>query len=754
MSITVTKRNGTKEPLNIEKIHKVLSWACEGITGVSVSEIAIKSHIQFYNGIKTSDIQETIIKSAADLISEETPNYQYVAGNLVNYHIRKLVFGQYKPPKLLDHLKNVIEKGFYDHSILEKYSEDEWETMNTFIDHDRDFNITYAGIEQFRGKYLVKNRVTGQLFETPQFTYILIAATLFSNEKKDRLKYVKDYYDAISTFVISLPTPIMAGVRTPEKQYSSCVLIDTGDSLDEITSTSTAIVKYVSKKAGIGINGGAIRAIKSPIRKGDATHTGVIPFWKLFNSSVKSCSQGGVRSASATIHVPIWHLEIEDLIVLKNNKGTEETRIRTMDYSIQISKLFYERFVTGKEISLFSPSDVPGLYDSFFSNQEKFEELYLKAEKSNIRKKTISAKDLFSLLIQERKDTGRIYIMNVDHCNNHSSWIEPIKMSNLCQEILSYTKPLKSIDDPNGRIGLCTLSAINWGLIKEPKDFEKPCRLAVRALDNLLDYQQYPVLAAELHTKEYRPLGVGIINFAFWLAKNDITYDDVSKEGLQKIHEFTEAWSYYLIKASVDLSQEKGSCFPTKYSKGIFPIDTYKKEVDMIVDSNYYMDWDKLKEQAKEFGIRNTTLMALMPSEASSLVSNSTSAIDPPRAFISIKQSKEGVLKQVVPGYKRYKNKYNLLWDQKSPEGYLKICAVLQKFIDQSISTNTSYNPKNYENEEIPMSEMMKHLLLSYKWGIKTLYYCNTNDGAGEIEIQFPSKETISDEEECGACKI
>lgn len=761
--LQVTKRNGTKEPLDLSKFHKVVEWACGGISGVSESEIEIRSHIQFYNGIKTSDIQETLIKAAAELITEETPNYQYVAGRLINYHLRKQVYGDYKMPSLWDHINDNISRGYYDSRIAIWYSKEEIDTLDKYIDHDRDNNIAYVGMEQFRGKYLVKNRVTGEIFETPQMAYMLIAMTLFHSYKEDRLKWVKDYYDAISNFDISLPTPIMAGLRTPQRQFSSCVLIETDDSLDSINATASAIVKYVSQKAGIGVGGGRIRAIGSPIRNGDTAHTGVIPFFKHFQSAVKSCSQGGVRGGAATLYYPVWHFEVEDLLVLKNNKGTEDNRVRHMDYGVQFNRLMYKRLLEGGNITLFSPSDVPDLYEAFFKDNDKFEELYVKYERSTkIRKKTISAVDLFSSFMQERKDTGRIYLMNVDHANDHSSFdkeLATVYQSNLCAEVNLPTKPLKHINDPDGEISLCTLSATNWGKIKNVTDFERPCTLAVRALDALLDYQDYPVLAAFNSTMDRRPLGVGIINFAYWLAKNDLNYQDIDSEGLKKVHEFAEAWSYYLIKASIELAKEKGAPaknHQTKYAKGLMPIDTYKKEVDELVEPVYNMDWETLREMAKEYGIRNSTLMALMPSETSAQIANATNGIEPPRSIVSVKQSKDGILKQVVPESRKLKNKYDLLWNQKSPVGYLKIVAVLQKFIDQGISVNTSYNPSFYEDEKIPMSEMLQHILMFYRYGGKQLYYFNTFDGAGEYEEKaLPTLELgTEDDEDCVACKI
>tara|TARA_B110000211_G_C14067089_1_gene548153 strand:+ start:10 stop:2298 length:2289 start_codon:yes stop_codon:yes gene_type:complete len=762
MEIQVQKRDGKKENLDLEKLHNVVEYACNGITGVSASEVEIRSHLQFYDGIETVDIQETLIKSSADLISEETPGYQYVGGRLINYHIRKIVYDDFTPWHIYKLVKRNVDLGFYDSALMSDYSEDDWNELDAYIKHDRDETLTYAGMEQWRGKYLVKNRVTNEIYETPQMAYMCIAATLFGAYPiATRLKWVKDYYDAISTYVISLPTPVMAGVRTPQRQFSSCVLIETDDSLDSISATASSIVKYVSAKAGIGIGAGNIRAIGSPIRKGDAFHTGVVPFFKLFQSATRSCSQGGVRNGAATLYYPIWHYEAEDLLVLKNNKGTEDNRVRHMDYGVQFNKLMYERLITGGDITLFSPSDVPGLYDAFFADQDKFKELYERAERNTrLRKKTLKASELFGAFMEERKNTGRIYLMNVDHANDHGSFkaeLAPIKQSNLCCEIDLPTKPLNDFNDEEGEIALCTLSAINWGLIKSPEDFEKPCALAVRGLDALLTYQDYPVKAAHNATMKRRPLGIGIINLAYFLAKNDTNY---TNPDLELVDTYAEAWSYYLIKASADLAVEYGECpgtNETKYGDGITPNQTYKSDVDELVKHQERMDWKGLRKQLADTGIRNSTLMALMPAETSAQISNSTNGIEPPRSFVSVKQSKDGVLKQVVPGYPRLKNKYELLWDQESPEGYIRIMAVLQKYIDQGISANTSYNPKFYEDEKIPMSVMLKHLIMCYKYGLKQLYYFNTYDGAGDdinereqIILELP--EVV--EEICDSCTI
>ena len=766
--IQVTKRDGRKEPLDIEKLHKVVFYACQDITGVSPSEVEIKSQIQFYNGMPTSEIQETLIKASADLISEQTPNYQYVGGRLINYGLRKQVYGEFEPWHVKKLVEVNIDRGFYDPELIGYYDDEEWEKINGFIKHDRDENLTYVAMEQLRGKYLAQNRVTGEIFETPQMCYILIAATLFNNYPKEtRLQWVKDYYDAISLHDISLPTPVMAGVRTPQRQFSSCVLIETDDSLDSINATSASIVKYVSQKAGIGIGGGSIRAIGSPIRKGDAYHTGIIPFYKMFQAATKSCSQGGVRGGAATIYYPIWHLEAEELLVLKNNKGTEETRIRHMDYGVQFNKLMYERLITGGDITLFSPNDVPGLYNAFYADQDRFRELYETAERNTrIRKKVVKAIDLFSSFMEERKNTGRIYLQNVDNANDHGAFlpeVAPIRQSNLCAEIDLPTKPLIDLNDPEGEISLCTLSAINWGNIKKPEDFARPCELAVRGLDALLSYQNYPILAARLSTEKRRPIGVGIINFAYWLAKHDLSYQNIDNSGLELVDEWAEAWSYYLIKASADLAKEQGTIsgvMETKYGHGITPNQTYKKDLDELVPHRERMDWDGLRKQLKETGIRNSTLMALMPAETSAQIANATNGIEPPRSYISVKQSKHGVLKQVVPEYKRLKNKYDLLWDQRSPEGYIKIVSILQKYVDQGISVNTSYNPAYHEDEKIPMSTMLQHMLMFYKYGGKQLYYFNTNDGAGEVDVSklveefMETQPASTDDEACESCVI
>jgi len=739
-SIFVTKRSGETEPFNINKIHRVLEWACQELIGVSVSEIELRANVQLYEKMETIKIHDLLIKSTAELITENTPNYQFVAARLINYKLKKLVYGDKEPWPLYEIIEHNIGAGVYDSDILNKYSEAEIDYINNYIvNHNRDDDFTYAGMEQMQSKYLVQNRTDGTLYETPQVLYIMIAMTLFGRYNGRRMKFIKEFYNAVSQFYISLPTPIMAGCRTPTRQFSSCVVLESNDSLDSINATSTSIVKYISKKAGLGINAGKIRAVGSHIGDGSVAHTGLIPFLKYFQSAVKSCSQGGVRGGAATVYMPLWHYEFEDLIVLKNNRGTEETRVRNMDYAFQFNKLMYERLLTGGKITFFSPDDVPGLYDAFFEDQDLFKELYEKYERAwKIRKKSLPALEVFSQFLQERKETGRIYLQNVDHANTHGAFIEkqaPIHQSNLCCEIDLPSHGLESYDDTDkGEISLCTLSAINWGLINDPSQFEHYCELAVRALDSLLDYQNYPVIAAQRSTMNRRPLGVGIINFAYFLAKRGLKYND---EALATVDEYAEAWSYYLIKASANLAIEQGCCYKnmeTKYGHGILPIDTYKKEVDELVKPKRRMPWKSLSQQLIKSGIRNSTLMAIMPAETSAQISNSTNGIEPPRALVSYKQSKDGVMPQVVPNMYNLKNKYDLLWDQDGPEGYLKIMAVLQKYVDQGISVNTSYNPSQYEDNKIPLSIMLKDLITFYKYGGKQLYYFNTNDLATEDE--------------------
>ena len=768
-NLFVTKRTGERESIDLEKIHKVITWAAKGLNNVSVSQVEIKAHIQFYDGIKTEDIHETLIRSAADLISTDAPDYQYLAARLAIFHLRKKAYGQFEPPALFAHVTQMIEMQKYDQHLLSDYSEAEFQEMDDYIDHWRDMDFSYAAVKQLEGKYLVQNRVTGEIYESAQFLYILVAACLFADYPKDtRMDYIKRFYDATSKFKISLPTPIMAGVRTPTRQFSSCVLIEAGDSLDSINATASAIVKYVSQRAGIGVNAGRIRALGSPIRGGEAFHTGCIPFYKYFQTAVKSCSQGGVRGGAATLFYPLWHMEVESLLVLKNNRGVEENRVRHLDYGVQFNKLMYQRLIKDQHISLFGPSDVPGLYDAFFADQAKFEELYVKYEQDDsIRKTQVKAVELFSLFMQERASTGRIYLQNVDHCNTHSPFdpkVAPIRQSNLCLEIALPTKPLEHVNDENGEIALCTLSAFNLGAIESVEDFAEMADLAVRALDNLLDYQDYPVPAAYNATMGRRTLGIGVINFAYYLAKNGVKYSDGSANGL--IHRTFEAMQYHLMRASCNLAKEKGACpkfDETTYSQGIMPIDTYKKDLDKICDEPLHCDWDSLRADIKQYGLRNSTLSALMPSETSSQISNATNGIEPPRGHISVKSSKDGVLKQVVPEYERLKDKYELLWDLPSNDGYLQLTGIMQKFVDQTISANTSYDPNKYDGGKVPMKLLLKDLLTAYQLGVKTLYYHNTRDGAADTSQQelksaqfVPQEAVVEEDDDCagGACKI
>ena len=752
--IKVKKRNGTFEAINLDKIHKVITWAAEGLENVSVSQVELKSHIQFYDGISTKDIHETIIKAAADLISADTPDYQYLAARLAIFHIRKIAYDDFEPPHLYEHVQKLTNANKYDKHILQDYTQDEFDTLNQYIDHNRDMTFAYAAVEQMMGKYLVQDRVSKKIFESPQFLYMLVGMCLFASyEKSVRLNYVKRFYDAASNFYISLPTPIMAGVRTPTRQFSSCVLIECGDNLDSINATTSAIVRYVSQRAGIGVNAGAIRALGSPIRGGEAQQTGCIPFFKMFQAAVKSCSQGGVRGGAATLFYPLWHLEVEDLLVLKNNRGVEDNRVRHMDYGVQINKTLYTRLIQGKNITLFSPSDVPGLYEAFFADQQKFEALYTQYEADpSIRKSQIAAKQLFETLLQERASTGRIYVQNVDHCNTHSPFdpkVAPVRQSNLCMEIALPTSPLTNINDEQGEIALCTLSAINLGKINKLEDMQEPAELIVRALDALLDYQDYPVIAARRGSLNRRTLGVGVINYAYYLAKNNTRYSDDGAISLT--HRTFEAFQYYLLQASNQLAKEKGACpwfDQTTYSQGILPIDTYKKDLDSICQESLHYNWESLRQDIKTYGLRNSTLSALMPSETSSQIANATNGIEPPRGLVSVKASKDGILKQVVPDIENLADKYELLWQMPDNTGYLKLVGIMQKFIDQSISINTNYDPRKFENNKVPMSIMTKDLLTAYKYGLKTLYYHNTRDGADDTQSD------LDDGCAGGACKL
>ena len=742
--ILVQKRDGRLEKIDLDKIHRVIEWAAEGLDNVSVSQVEISSHIQFYDKITTKSIHETIIKSAADLISAATPDYQYLAARLAIFHLRKIAFGQFEPPHLFDHVTKLTQEGRYDAHILQDFSKEEFDILNDYIDHTRDLSFAYAAVKQMEGKYLVQDRVSKQVFESPQFLYMLVGMCLFASydkqyDKAARLDYIKRFYDTTSTFKISLPTPIMSGVRTPSRQFSSCVLIECDDSLDSINATTSAIVRYVSQRAGIGVNAGRIRALGSPIRGGEAQHTGCIPFYKLFQTAVKCCSQGGVRGGAATLFYPIWHLEVENLLVLKNNRGVEDNRVRHMDYGVQINKTIYTRLIKNQNVTLFSPSDVPGLYDAFFADQTEFERLYEQYEQDDsIRKRSVPAQELFSLMMQERASTGRIYVQNVDHCNTHSPFdpsVAPIRQSNLCMEIALPTQPLDNINDESGEIALCTLSGINLGEINQLEDIKEPAELIVRALDALLDYQDYPVIAAKNGSMKRRTLGIGVINYAYYLAKNGTKYSDPTALGLT--HRTFEALQYYLLVASNKLAKEQGACpafGDTTYSQGILPIDTYKADIDAICNEPLQLDWEALRHDIKTHGLRNSTLTALMPSETSSQIANATNGIEPPRGLVSVKASKDGILKQVVPEIDRLKDQYELLWQMPNNKGYLSLVAIMQKFIDQSISANTNYDPTKFEDSRVPMKVMIQDLLMAYKLGVKTLYYHNTRDGANDAQ--------------------
>ena len=760
----VIKRSGSVESLDLNKLHLMVEEACKDIAGVSASQVEMQSGIQFYDGITTAEIQEILIRSASDLIDLDNPNYQFVAARLLLFSVRKSLYGRVQDhPSLFEHIKTCVDAKVYDAEILNNYTEEELNKLGSYINHSRDYLFTYAGLRQVVDKYLVQDRSTGEIYETPQFMYMMIATTIFAKYSKEvRLSYIKRYYDAISKHKINIPTPIMAGVRTPLRQFASCVLVDVNDSLDSIFSSDMAIGRYVAQRAGIGINAGRIRGINAKIRGGEVQHTGVVPFLKKFESTVRCCTQNGIRGGSATVHFPIWHQEIEDILVLKNNKGTEDNRVRKLDYSIQISKLFYERFIKNEEISLFSPHDVPGLYAAF--GTPEFDDLYCAYESDkSIPKKTIGAQELILDLLKERAETGRIYIMNIDHCNSHSSFKDKIEMSNLCQEITLPTVPLEHIDDPNGEIALCILSAINVGKVKDDEEFEELCELSVRGLEELIDYQNYPIIAAEIGTKARRSLGVGYIGLAHYLAKLGFRYD--SQEAWDAVHGLSESFQYYLLKASNKIAMEKGACeyfSRTKYADGILPIDTYKTDVDEITSIPYHHDWESLRASILEHGLRHSTLSAQMPSESSSVVSNATNGIEPPRGFLSIKKSKKGPLKQIVPQFQTLKNNYTLLWDMPSNRGYINIVAVMQKFFDQAISGNWSYNPENYEDNEVPVSVMAQDFLTTYKYGWKTSYYQNTYDNKTD-EIKEPSQnindlieEILSStgEDDCDSCKI
>ena len=755
--ILVTKRNGKKVPFEAEKINKVLLWACEDINNVSASDIAMNAEIQFFDGITTKQIHEVLIESTVELITEKTPNYQHVGGNLLNYLLRKEVFGVKTE---MPHLWNVISKNinndFYDELILQKYTNEEISSLNLVIKHERDYNFVHAGIQQMIDKYLVQDRKTKTIHETPQYAYMLIAMTVFMDyEDTERLHHVKELYDLLSTHKISLPTPIMAGVRTPNRQYSSCTLIDTDDSLNSICNTNTAITKYVSKRAGIGMNTGRIRGLGSNIRGGEVVHTGVIPFLKQMQASVHSCSQGGIRKGGATNYFPFWHQEILDVLVLKNNKGTDDNRVRHIDYGIQFSHMFYKRFVENKDISLFSPHDVPGLYDAFGDN-EKFDKLYEQYEKDkSIPKKKVSARELMNIFAQERIGTGRFYVMNIDHVNSNSAFMDQLVMSNLCAEITLPVKPLNSIydidDNPatehlsDGEIALCVLAAHNLGKIKDMDELYKTSEYMVRMLDFIIEHQDYPVNASKKMLKR-RSLGIGVTNFAYWLVKNGLSYNE---ESLPEIDKLFENIQFSLLKASNKLAKEKGACEwfdKTTYSQGILPIDRYNKNMDKLFTREHECDWAQLRKDIQEFGLRNSVVSAQMPVESSSIVSASTSGVDAVRDLIISKRSKSGIIKVVVPEIYKYKNKYVKAFEMKDNDTYNKVMGTIQKWYDQSISTNHFYE---YDADGISLGTVIKDILSAYKYGLKTLYYANTDDKKSDNIDDMGSNGC-----ESGACSL
>jgi ribonucleoside-diphosphate reductase alpha chain len=765
--INVIKRKGGHEDLNYDKINKVLEWAVNGINSVNYSDVGMNAHLQLFDGITTTQIHKVLIQSAADMITEETPNYQFVASKLLNYLLRKEVFNTYNNfPRLKNFVKLNVDRGVYDEDILNHYTDYDYDKIESYIKHERDEELTYSGLQQLVDKYLIKDRKTDVVYETPQFMYMLISMTLFANkEGSERLKMVKTFYDLISTHKISLPTPIVAGVRTPTRQYSSCVLIDVDDNLDSIFHSNTAVGKYISKRAGIGLNF-RLRGIGSKIRNGEAVHTGIIPFLKMFEGTVKSCSQGGIRGGAATAYYPFWHLEAEDIVVLKNNRGNELNRVRRMDHAIQFSRLFYKRFVEDKNISLFSPSDVPGLYEVFGDN-EKFDPLYEKYEKDDtIPRREVSARNLLDKLIQERIETGRIYIMNIDNANDHSAFLDMIRMSNLCTEINLPTTPIQHIDDgddTDAEIALCVLAAINLGSIKNLDELEIVCEYIVRSLDSVISYQDYPIEAARKMLKR-RSIGVGVTNFAYWLVKNGLSYDDSTSLG--RIDELFENIQYYLLKASNQLAKEEGACEyfnRTKYSKGLLPIDHYNKNVDKIVDRELTMDWQTLRKDILEYGLRNSTVTAQMPCESSSVVSSSTNGIEAPRKLIVVKKSKSGApLPVVVPEVAKYKNKYQFAWGFDNT-AMNNIVSIIQKYFDQGISVNHYYDPRKYEGNDLPISEVAKDILNFYKFGGKQIYYSNSKDYKSDkldemiTNTQNASEEVLlmdMDDCESGACAI
>ena len=750
IQIQVKKRCGKTEKFNVEKINKVISWAMEGVSGVSLSDIEINAKLNISDGVSTRDIHQSIIEAAANLISTDAPNYQYVAARLLNYQLRKDVWGGKHPPRLLDMVNRGIRQGIYDGIILEKYTEDEINKIGEWVDHDRDFIFTYAGVKQLCDKYLIKNRITGTIYETPQFAYILIAAYAFANYSAEaRMNYIKRFYDAISKHKINLPTPIMAGVRTTSRGYASCCLIGVDDTKESITASGTAVSLATASRCGIGIDVSRIRALGAPVNGGHVVHTGLIPFLKIYEASVKAWQQNSIRGGSATVNLMWWHYEVEDVVVLKNNAGTDDNRVRKLDYTVGMSRLFYDRVLKNENVVLFSPHEVPALWEAW--GTPAFDKIYEECEnnKKIKLKKKISARKLFSLIIKERVETGRIYILNVDTANEHSAWSDKVTMSNLCTEVIQPYIPLQDYHDPEAEIGMCILSAINMLEIKNWQDLERTCDLVVRFLDEIIDIQDYFNTAASNFAKKRRSLGVGITNLAAFLAKNNCKYS--SKEALVLIDEWMEHFQFYLLQSSVELAKEKGRCDKfnhTKYAKGILPIDTYKKKVNDIVKRKLSLPWNVLREEIKKNGLRHSTLSAIMPCESSSVIQNSTNGIEPVRSLVTFKTSKMGKLPVLVPGTGKYDKNYELAYSMLDNTGLINVNAIIQKYIDMAISTNFYYNYSHYDNNILPDSKVMKEIMYAYSMGLISLYYNNTDDGDRE--------QSMNKEPDCssGACKL
>jgi len=772
MKINVIKRSGAKEPLTLEKWQAQVAKVCKGIADVSPSMIEIKSQLHFYDGITTTQIDGITLRAIVDLIDVENnsdvghTNYQYVAGKQRVSMLRKDVYGSYEVPHLYEIVKKNVATGLYTNELLTWYSEEDWNKMNDMLDHSKDEQYSYAAIEQLIEKYLVKNRSTKEIYETPQIRYMVAAATVFHKEEPNnaRMRYIKEYYNAASDGLFTLATPVLAGLGTPTKQFSSCVLIRSDDDLDSIFASGEMMAKYASKRAGIGLEIGRLRPLGSPIRGGEIMHTGMIPFLKKWFGDLRSCSQGGIRNASATVFYPIWHHQFDDLIVLKNNQGTEETRVRHMDYGVVLSAFFWRRFKNKENITFFDPNEVPDLYEAFYQNTELFEELYVKYEKrKDLRTKTMSAEEVFkSGILKERTDTGRIYLVFIDNVMKQGPFdpeYHTIYQSNLCCEILLPTKSFKRLDDPDGRIALCTLGSINWGAFRNPEDMRRACRILHRSLNNILDYQDFLSIQSKLSNDEIRPLGIGITNLAYWHAKRNFKYGE--KDALADVKSWMEHQSFYLTEASVELAKERGKCLgsdQTRYGKGVFPWELRAKGVNELTNFATELDWETLRSQMKEHGVRNATQMAVAPVESSSVVINSTNGIEMPMSLISVKESKAGSFVQVVPEYHKLKNKYQMMWDQKDCDGYLKTAAVIAAYVDQSISTNTFYNPAHFPERKVPTTLIAKNLMQAHYYGLKTFYYSLINKAGSKQQAEdapaMVEAIDFDDEESCESCKL